>query len=371
LISRKNRNKKKVTKIDLIFRDKTKVEKYFLTILIGILILVIIYILIFHRNKPTPEKTPTSDLNGISDITEITTESILEEGLDSYSVSKSYDTIVASNTNYITFWGDSFITDISKDGKTVPAYLSVLTEKTVYNCGVSGETLRTVAAKQGGFPMLVQPFIIPKDETPVDITISSLDNTDLNLSFEQNGGLNPCVIADIEGTINQVINDDGTEKLTFTRSTSGVEKQVLKPTVILTRGMLQQRENLMVVYLGNKSAYNDINETLSIYRNMIDYLSPARKEYLIVGPVTGSEDENREFDKAMTLEFGRNYINMREYLYKYALEELKLTPTDDDNQKISEGIVPSSIYDNNSLTDKGNLAAANLIFERMKELGMF
>jgi len=371
LISRRNKNKKKITKIDLIFRDKTKVEKYFLTILIGILVLVIIYILISRINKHIPEKTTNNSLNDISNITEITTETILEEELDSYSVSKSYNTIVASNTNYITFWGDSFITDINKDGKTIPTYLSAMTEKTVYNYGVSGETLRTVAAKQGGFPMLVQPFTIPEDETPVDITINSLDNTDLNLSFEQNGGLNPCVIADIEGTINQVVNDDGTEKLTFTRSTSGVEKQVPKPTVILTRGMLQQRENLMIVYLGNKSAYNDINETLSIYRNMINYLSPARKEYLIVGPVTGSENEDREFDKAMTLEFGRNYINMREYLSKYALEELKLTPTDDDGQKISNGVIPSSIYNNNSLTDKGNLAAANFIFERMKELGMF
>ena len=87
-----------------------------------------------------------------------------------------------------------------------PSVLQTLvTNKTVYNLGVSGEATNEILARQGGFPAIINPVNIPAETNTIEITFSSNinigdDNTVL-LRKASNNLVNPVVIDGVEGNI--------------------------------------------------------------------------------------------------------------------------------------------------------------------------
>ena len=72
-------------------------------------------------------------------------------------------------------------------------------------------------------------------------------------------------------------------------------------------------------------------------------------------------------------EFGRHFINIREYLMTYGLDDAKITPTDvDNNITIANGVAvpPSLLMDSIHVNSDAKNIIANLVVDRMKELNM-
>lgn len=279
---------------------------------------------------------------------------------------------------YITCWGDSLTA-----GGGWTSRLSELTGLPVYNGGTGGENLRTIVARQGGDVMCVNNITIPADKTAVTIaTHSSGIPTQFGhvaTPLYQGGAhVNPVKIGDITGTLNWTGSSyqDTTGVWTFTRSEVGDEVVIDRPTAITT-AYDREKNNpyLMVLFAGANGGFDsDIDELIRMHKLMIEH---ANAEHVIVlgyttGPFGRTEESNREYETKMRQEFGRYFISLRDYLSKYGLEDAGLTPTTDDNAKMSVGEVPHQLLtDGVHYTDACKTVIGNMLYRKCKELNIF
>jgi hypothetical protein len=120
-----------------------------------------------------------------------------------------------------------------------------------------------------------------------------------------------------------------------------------------------------------KNQNYDTDKMVNIYKSMVNYINPLVKPYIIIGVAEGTAESQKEIEDKMTVEFGRNYINIRDYLANYAMSELGKTPTDEDKELMEQGSIPKSLMDEDScFTAEANEAIANIIYERLNELNI-
>jgi hypothetical protein len=267
--------------------------------------------------------------------------------------------------------GDSMTIGVPLYGTSAfPYKLAALTGLTIRNYGVGGETARTIASRQGGMPMIAQPFTIPSGITAVELSIKSSDGgatAPLLQSSDLEKGVNPCTINGIEGTLSYT-----NSKYYFTRTTAGTETAVNRPTPIITHWMQTYRNNPMILWIGqNGEADVDEEKLISIYKLMIDYTLAVDKKWICIGLHTGNASTRSTLEKKMTDTFGRHYINIREYLVSYGLSDAGITPTQADTDAIAIGQCPPSLVQSDGVhgTDAFYTIIANLVYLRGQELG--
>lgn len=334
-------------------------ERLIFIIISGIILLLVVIIALryFYKNNMNndfDDSNPSSVSRAVDDVSN-----------DSSNLFVATDGFVYEAMNAVSCWGDEYT--VGSDTETsFPANLAQLMLQDVYNIAAPNEDLTAVAARQGGMPMLVQPFVIPENTQMVEISLKSMDGKDLKLNFEKNAGLNPCIINGIEGKITL---DEQTGKTMFSRSAAGTMSEVKRPTIVQTKAMIDKRKDKTIVFIG-KSDTSDIERTISIYENMIEYTQPYKKSFIIVGSITGTAEENAELEKRMTEVFGRSYINMREYLCSYGLDDAGIIPSESDILKTKQGVVPNGLFNHDgSLIVEANKIIAEQVYARMQELG--
>ncbi len=269
------------------------------------------------------------------------------------------DKISQSNLN-ISCIGDSLTYGY---GATVgstdyPSVLQTLvTDKTVYNLGVSGETSDEILARQGGYPAVVNPFTIPADTTAVEITFADTvnigsDNTPL---LRKNSGdiVNPVIIDGVEGSIS--LSDS---KYWFVRTDAGTEHEVKRPQYVVTKEMREHKDDIQIIFVGTNGGWmitaddaeTRIKKIISQIDMMIDYNTS--KKYIIIGmhyfysSVLYNGLTKEMLENAMLLKYGNHYINLRKYMIEYGLSDAGLTATEADTEAINNGDVPPSLlYD--------------------------
>ena len=93
---------------------------------------------------------------------------------------------------------------------------------------------------------------------------------------------------------------------------------------------------------------------------------------IVLSILDGDEKYNTTVDIYAQKKYGSRYICSRQELCKYGLDIVGLTPTNEDNERISKGSVPKSLFsDDVHLNVNGYTAWANIIYKHIKGLGLF
>ena len=268
----------------------------------------------------------------------------------------------------VIFWGDS-LTHGATDSynNSYPKQLSDMTGLTFKNYGVSGEDVPTIMGRQGSQPFIVSPFTIPADTTQVEVTIKGNQGatvSPLKVSPTADKGINPCTINGVEGTLSRT-----GDTFYFTRAEAGSSVEVKRPVPIITYASKNYKDNPFVIWMGQNGGYNNNDEELVEAFKLATEFSSSDKFLLMCG-FDGTGDYRENSEKLMTRAFGRKFVNVREYLVNYGLDDLGISPTSDDTTNISNGQVPSSLRtDQTHLTTDAYGLVAKLLYERGKELG--
>lgn len=278
----------------------------------------------------------------------------------------------------ISCWGDSLTGGAAgvPFNKLWPSLIGGMTGRTIHNMGVGGESSATISSRQGGSNMLVKDFTIPADSTAVLVADQSnkpiIDNwgTIVTPLKQQWAGVNPVTINGIKGTLSIIDPSLSTSKWYFTRLTPGVEVIVDRPTAVLTDAMISHRENIMIIFMGQNGGWgNDNNVLIQQIRRMIEFNSSAKKEYLVLGLTSGTASSRASLEYAMSHEFGRRYVNLRDYLSTYGIYDAGISPTLADLNAMSIGSVPASLLgDAVHFNELGHQVIANIVNLRLVEL---
>lgn len=263
-----------------------------------------------------------------------------------------------------------------------PTVLTKLCGKTVYNLGVSGESTDEILARQGGFPAIINPVIIPADTSNVEITFIGTVNIggeNTTLLRKDSGKLvNPVIIDGVEGNISASNN-----KYYFTRLKDGTAHEVKRPQYVITKEMREHKDDIQIIFMGTNGGWmitaddaeTRIKKLTSQIDMMIDYNTS--KKYIIIGMhyfyswVLYNGLTKEQLENAMLLKYGNHYINLRKYMIKYGLADAGLTATEKDTEAINNGNVPPSLLYSDGIHGNAYFynILANLVNKKGIELG--
>ncbi|MDR0682585.1 MAG: hypothetical protein LBG15_12175 [Dysgonamonadaceae bacterium] len=285
---------------------------------------------------------------------------------------------------FICTWGDSLTAGGGGDGTTYPNVLDSLLGNNyqVINCGIGGEQTLTIAARQGGIPMLLaHPVELPADNSKIIIgdkshsLISSWNNRSVVTPLLQGGEstVNNCIINEIEcilGWTGKAWNDpDG--RYTIQRVVAADTPVTLRERSIVFTSSMQRYRNLFanVFFIGQNLGYANNADLVSQYKAMIRF--SGSNNFVILGLTSGTKAERTDLETLMTKEFGAQYINLRDYLSTQGLQDASLTPTPADIEAMAEGKTPPSLlYDHVHFNAKGYELIGQIIYKRFLYLGI-
>ena len=284
----------------------------------------------------------------------------------------------------IIAWGDSLTMGAGSgfgseyDTYSYPAVLSKLLKKEVKNYGVGGETIETIMGRQGCYPMIVQPCIIPSNGK-VEVHLKSIFS-DVSINpllqvpnFEK--GINPCTIGEIEGALSY---DASSDKYYFTRSAQGTEVTISRPAIIKTFAMnaYKDKKQTLILWIGqnNSNEFSASNDKLAdkIIDSVRSATSYANTDNYIVltAPINGQITIYNSLHNKLKYAFGNKALDCANYLIDYGMADENIEPTDQDKKDINERRIPSSLRaDNVHLNRYGYNVVANLVYKKGIELG--
>ena len=278
----------------------------------------------------------------------------------------------------IACWGDSLT---AQGFPTILQGILGSNEYGVLNLGVGGENSLTIAARQGGIPMFLKNKIeIPGTTETVIIGDKSNSfqtthgNATIITPLLQGGNLsiNNCIINDIECVIRWSGNswNDPNGRYTLTRTEVGVARTTTENSIVYTGAMKKHRNfHANIFFVGQNGGWTSYEDLTSQIKKMVDF--SASSNYLVIGIHTSSKANRSDLEKLMVKEFGARYINLREYLATYGLEDAGLTPTETDITAMSAGICPPQLLsDGVHFTYAGSTLLAKLIYRRSLALGI-
>jgi hypothetical protein len=239
-------------------------------------------------------------------------------------------------------------------------------------------------ARQGGFYAYVESFVIPEDTTPVEITFAKTVNkgsivTKLGLKGYLSI-INPVYINDVEGNISY-----DSETCYFTRAEAGTSVEITKPTPIIPHNAIDRKDDMQCIFVGTNGGWlttvddaeTRIEKLISEIDMMIDHNTSG--QYIVIGMhyyyswVLYNGLTVDALETALLRRYGMHYINLREYMVNYGLDDAGLTPTEEDTEAIAKGEVPPSLLHTDKIhgNEKFYEILANLVYEQGKILEYF
>lgn len=281
----------------------------------------------------------------------------------------------------ITCWGDSLTAGAGGNGTTYPSVLQGLSGLQVFNMGVGGETSSTIVSRQGGSTMMVNDLTIPAAKQKIQIFSTPntrfTDNAGRTCSplRQGPGGVNPCYIAGVKGTlsITQTTSTSTDVLYFFEREVAGTSDTIInRPTPIITDAMVTRRNDILVIFAGQNGGWSDPGDLCNQIKSIVDYASFNKPcQYIVVGLHSLTAADRAPLESEMLKQFGRRYINLRDYMTKYGLSDAGITPTSQDTADMAAGKTPTSLMtDGVHFTAAGYTIIGNLIFKRLKELSI-
>jgi hypothetical protein len=263
-----------------------------------------------------------------------------------------------------TFSGDSLTRGAGGDGTTTPGVFGELAGITTYNYGTGGEDAVTIAGRAGYCPWLAT---VDGDEIPtsggVDVTLDGDDGATVLPLLQGDHGLNPVMIANVEGTLSE-----SSGIYTFTRSTAGDAVTVGRPAPVISLAMRTRMADIWIMEWGQNGGFEDMDTLVRRYWSTIHQITSGR--WIVCGPSTGTAASRATVETRLLTEFGFRFFSPRAYLATYAaLAERSITPTSQDDTDIAAGTIPESLRsDAVHLNAAGYTGKAEGLYQRTKEL---
>lgn len=352
------------------YKPPFPLEKVVVGVVVGIIAILVVIVLV--RTVVSNSKNNSNLKNNAEETTEISSQRIASS-IDDISEELINETdseeVVLKSNNAIICWGDEYMAGSKTNELSIPTYLArKLTEKySVFNAGCYNDDVLGIAQRQGGVALEVEPVVIPENPMEVPIVIKDIygDICNIKVSNERNGGLNPCRINGVEGTLSAT-----GQGYAFKRTEKGEAIEIKHPVPVKTKGAIDRKNDIQIFFVGKEQKY-DLEKTVDIYKKMVGYLNPVIKSYIIIGPIEGDNASMNDFDKRMKKEFGRNYISIREYISKYAVSEMNISLSSEDMALLEKGAVPKAFMEDEYIFKaETNEYIASIIYERLMELNI-
>lgn len=239
----------------------------------------------------------------------------------------------------IVCWGDSLTESI--DHKTAyPDVLADLTGCEVLNYGVSSETTKMIAMRQGGIGIIVSPTVIPSTCEMIPIFINSETDDSIFLLDYGDAGINECSIDGISGTLRKLNGS-----YYFTRSEEGARTSIEEGTPLVTFAANDASpSDVLILFTGTNDKPNpqSIYEIIDVQRKMIE--ASGSNKYIVVGlTYNAGITDISAVNSILANEYGDHFIDIRTYLLTYGLEDAGIKATSTDMIDKSKGDIPSSL----------------------------
>ena len=314
---------------------------------------------------------------------------VAEKYNDTYSVKHVEkelleDLLKSDNTNIIYCWGDSLTWGAG--GTDWPTIINGMQSSCeMVNCGVGGEGLPTIAARQGGNLITIKNEItLPADTTPINI-----GNAPFNLGFGygnllgqgQGRYINTINPMDLGGIKVNLSISDGNYYLT--RISAGIQRTFAAGTEIIPIGSSFKKCDGNIYWVGtNGGSFDSLAELKERIDKMINY--NGNGNYIVIGlHQTASNNTPNDvvaINAYLKTNYGNQFIDQLEYMVKYGIQDaiqLGLLPNDgtyptaQDEEDMQNNYPPTSLrHDETHYNTIGYTLIAHLVLDRMKALGM-
>lgn len=294
--------------------------------------------------------------------------------IESFLIEKTQDLslIQGRGMNNIICVGDS-ITQ-GNYGRVVESYeyylQKLLMNYSIINCGVGGENSLQIAARQGGVPMYIKENItLPALNTDkVNIGNSllnsglyssvgySTDSTALpmvstsesSLEVGDTSRINPCYINGIEC----IFSSDSEGNQYLQRVDSSTSDTILPAKSIVYTKLMREFRNssALILFAGTNDKFDStsldayIQDLISTTKKMIEY--SGCNNYIVVtqwSDIYRTLEQLIAIENALIGEFGSHVFNLRRYAITDAITDSGITPTQDDLDRIAQGLIPTSL----------------------------
>lgn len=317
-----------------------------------------------------------------------------------------------SDKKEIVCWGDSLTAPHNSKslkgkvrrlikGADYPEYLQEILgdEYQIINGGVGGENTLTIMARQGAYPMKlahdITIFNSGKSEFPIFIGNNDLDAfistyngkcvtplLQCGWNEDSPSHINPCMIS---GKMYHLVSkskfwkEEGKYIFEYNYYINPDREQNITDTIkagsrVTTYAMQHLRNKYAnVFFIGQNGGFDDTADLIRQLRAMISYSKSSR--YIIISfhkpnSSISSISRMKEMEDSLQLAFREHYINLRQYMVTCGLKDSGLKATKEDKDSIAKGQVPPQLMtDGTHFTSTGYKRIAQLVFEKMKELG--
>lgn len=288
-------------------------------------------------------------------------------GKEVYSKDEINSLIKTSSTDLL-FWGDSLTAGAGGNGTNYPGVCAAELGGLVYkNCGVGGETVHTIAARQGG-----NTLIIPAGN--INGTYSYTEFKDVYGALVSplrqgngSGSSNKLYIKDIECDLSLTQTTSTSTDATYT--ISGYTGGSSSIPVLAKFAGSDFTGKVVVMFVGQNGGI-DLDTRISLIDSMIAHIGHTR--YVVMGLSSGDNATRDAEDATLLNKYGNRFFPTRKLLVNYGLTINGLTPTSTDTSNISVGTVPYSLRsDNVHLNAYGYTAVGKMLADHIRSLGYF
>ena len=325
------------------------------------------------------------------------TETINQGGIKVYEISDTERTnnieeldervtiLEQTKKKKIVCWGDSLTW--GSGGTDYPTIINGLQSVfDMINCGVGGENIPNIAARQGSnLIKLSNEITIPAGTTALNIGSSpfAFDYGDNNLLLQGQGRyINTVNPMDLGGIKVNLSLSEGNYYLT--RVSAGIQRTFAAGTIIIPNGATLKKCDGNIYWGGtNGGSFGSLAILKERLDNMINY--NGNDNYLILGlhktsTVWNSPSDVVEINAYLENNYGNRFIDQLKYMVKYGIQDaiqLGLLsddgtyPTAQDVEDMQNNIPPTSLrVDDTHYNTIGYTLIAHLVLDRMNALGM-
>ena len=190
------------------------------------------------------------------------------------------------------------------------------------------------------------------------------------LCGNKNPGVNPCVINGVKGTLfGETDEKDITKTSTFyfQRENSGEKVVIPAGAVVQTEGSDSKYKDYINIMWLERKGWSTPKELIEQEQKFVKSING---KYIIIGLADGDDETNKEVDRLMEKTFGDKYINPRKLLVEYSKQKMDKNTTEYNREKISKGMIPSDLADNDGLLSvTGYKVLSESICKKINSLG--
>jgi len=255
----------------------------------------------------------------------------------------------------------------------------------IVNCGVGGENVPTIAARQGGVPTFItESFVLPANTSKIEISSVAnprlknlLNNAETRILRQGHGNsVNPCYVQGIECTLSitqsSSTSTDAVWYINRNKETTEAVTIAANTPIFMYGSIAYRNPFATCLWIGQNGGYSNNDQLVDYYKRMIDFSGTSN--YVLIGLHTGNAASRSELEDTMTKAFGLRYINWRKYISSLdAFRDAGIEPTQADLDAIAVGSLPpafwSSSMDAVHLNTTGYTLLGNLVFKHFQMLG--